>query len=85
MSAGNQHTTRVSRARLRQWQKRFDQLLDDQEKIEEGILLSIHEASQEGLSNAAIGGMLKASPSGVPAKVAKAEKLLAERKGKNRT
>lgn len=79
----NQFSTSVPRATLRQWAKKFDGLLDDQDKAEEKILLAIHQAACEGLSNAAIGGMLAVSPSGIPAKIAKAEKILAERKGKN--
>lgn len=79
----NQHTSTVSRAVLRQWQKKVDALLDTRDKAEEDILLAVHAMAREGLSNAAIAGMFAASPSGIPAKVAKAEQVLAERKGKN--
>lgn len=83
MSARNQHTNKVSRARLRQWQKRFQTLLDNQGQIEEDILVSVHEAVEEGLSQANVAGMLFISPSGIAAKAAKGEKILAERKGKS--
>lgn len=81
MSARNQHTNRVPRARMRQWQKRFQTLLDNQAQIEEDILVSVYEATQEGLSQANIAGMIFISPSSIAGKAAKGEKILAERKG----
>lgn len=83
MTGSNQHTSRVSRARMRQWQKRFTGLLDNEAQIEEDILVSVYEATQEGLSQANIAGMLFTSPSSIAPKAAKGEAILKERKGKN--
>lgn len=85
MSHANQHSNKVDRARLRQWQKKANGLVDAKDKAEEDILVSIYEMEQEGLSYAAIAGMFVCSPSGIAKKARQGEKILAARRGDSTT
>lgn len=71
----------LDRARLRLWQKKANALVDAVEKAEEDILVAIYEMKQEGMSNAAVAGVFGSSPSGIQAKAAKGEKIVAARRG----
>lgn len=84
MSAPNQFSNQVPRARLRQLGKKADALLDAQEAAEENVLVFIHEAKEEGLTNAAIAGLLQAHPTGIPKKAQQGAKIVAERKGRKK-
>jgi hypothetical protein len=79
VTRGNQYTNRVPHARLRQLQKQALSLLDAREKAEEDILVFIHEATGEKVSNAALAGMFGTSASGIPAKAAQGADLKARR------
>lgn len=81
MSAPNQYTNRVPATRLRQLKKQALSLLEVREKAEEDILVFIHEANKEKVSNAALAGMFGLSPSGIPKKASEGAAILAQRKG----
>lgn len=68
MSAANQQTNRVSKARLRQLQKQAQGLVDARERAEEDILVFIHEGKEENVANAALAGMFAVDPGGIPRK-----------------
>ena len=75
-------TTKVPARRLRQLRNEADRLVTAKEKAEEAILVFIHNASAEGVSNAGVAAMFpRMSASGIPAKVAKGAEILAERRG----
>lgn len=84
MSAPNQHTTRVSKTRLRQLQRDAQGLQDAQEKAGQDILVFIHKVKEEGLSNAAVAGMFGISASGIPAKATAGAAIKAERARRGR-
>lgn len=84
MTRANQFTNRVPAPRLRQLKKQALSLLEAREKAAEDILVFIHEATEEKVTNAALAGMFETSPSGIPAKAALGAKILAERKGRKK-
>jgi len=79
VTRGNQYTNRVPHARLRQLQKQALSLLDAREKAEEDILVFIHEAKEESVTNAALAGMFATDPGGIPKKAAQGAALKAAR------
>lgn len=81
MTHPNQHSNKVDRARLRQWQKKANNLVDIRDKAEEDILVAMNEMMQDGLSQAAIAGFFAVAPSGVAGKARQGERIAAARRG----
>ncbi|UQA91669.1 hypothetical protein [Streptomyces halobius] len=75
----------TSLTRLRFWQKRAGQLLDDRQAVDDNILVAIAQMKKEGLSNASVAGMFGTSPSGIAAKATKGEEIIVERKSRKST
>lgn len=76
---------KISTRRLRQLRKDADALVDAEEKAKDDILVFIHEAKEEGVSNAAIAAMFpRVSASGVPAKAKAGATLATERRGRRK-
>lgn len=71
----------VSRQKKRAWETKFEKLTAALEKAQEDVLVAIHEAREDGLSQADIAYMAGGvAPSGIKAKAVKGEKIAKERK-----
>lgn len=71
----------VSRQKKRAWEAKFERLTTAAEKAADDVLVGIHEAREDGLSQADIAYMVGSiSPSGIKPKAAKGEKIAMERK-----
>jgi hypothetical protein len=68
--------------RLREWQKKVNDIVDRREKATEDEFVAIYEMRKEGLSYAAIGGMFMTHPTGIPAKVERGAAIVAARKSR---
>lgn len=67
----------------RHWEAKFAKLLAAAKKAEEDILVSVHLARQDGLSQADVGSMIKLHPTTIAPRDAKGEAILKARKGKS--
>ena len=71
----------MSRQKKRAWEAKFERLTTAAEKAADDVLVGIHEAREDGLSQADIAYMVGGiSPSGIKPKAAKGEKIAMERK-----
>lgn len=72
---------KVTPQRRKAWAQKFKRLTGTAQRAADDVLVAVHEARQEGLTQADIAFMIgDASPSGIAAKDAKGAKILKERK-----
>lgn len=62
----------------RRWAKKFDVLLEAQEKARENYLIAIFQAREEGVSQAVIAGLAGISPDSIHKRAAEGEAILKE-------
>jgi hypothetical protein len=73
----------VSQQKKRAWEQKFQRLTKAAQKATEDVLVGVHEARQDGLTQADIAYMIgDASASGIAAKDSRGKKILEARKGK---
>lgn len=69
----------VSPQKKRAWEQKFSRLTRTAQRAADDVLVAIHEARQDGLTQADIAYMVDGvSPSGIAAKDSKGEKILEE-------
>lgn len=74
----------ASPQKRRAWERKLGKLTQTAHRAAEDVLVGIYQARQDGLTQADIAYMIGGvSPSVVGPKVAKGEKILAERKGES--
>lgn len=74
----------VSRQKRQAWEAKLKKLAASAQRAADDVLVGIHQAKVDGISQADIARSLGESPSGVKAKADKGEKILLKRKGASR-
>lgn len=73
----------VTPQKRKAWEQKFRRLTAAEKRAVEDVLVGVHEARRDGLTQADIAYMIGGvSPSGIAAKDAKGAEILKERKGK---
>jgi hypothetical protein len=74
----------VTPQKRRAWEQKFQRLTKAAQRAADDVLVGVHEARLDGLTQADVAYMIgDASPSGIAAKDSKGKKILEARKGKN--
>jgi len=67
-------------SKKRFWKGKFAKLLAAAKKADEAVLVAVHQARQDGLSQADVGGMIGMHPTVIASRDAKGEAILKARK-----